>query len=58
MSDYTTDYDEQIRSVERVTVTKVTLVKGRGVPGSPVREVERFYDDAGRRLGIIDPSTE
>ena len=50
-----TNYDEQIRSVERVTVTKVTLVKGRGVPESPVREIERFYDDDGRCLGFIDP---
>jgi hypothetical protein len=36
-----------IRSCERVTLTRIVVVEGRGVPDDPMREVTYFYDDDG-----------
>jgi hypothetical protein len=47
--------EQPVRSVERVTVTRVVTREGLGVSDtSPVREVESFFDDDGRLIGRRD----
>lgn len=46
-----------IRSVERVTVTRIVTREGLGADKScPVREVTTYYDDEGNLIGRYDPS--
>ena len=47
---------ERIVGASLVTVIRVTLSRGKGVTGDPVRPVTRYYDpDTGRLLAETDP---
>lgn len=46
---------DPIRSVERVTVTRVVTVEGLGAfRDNPVREVVSYFDDDGACIGRVD----
>ena len=44
--------------VERITVIKVLALRGKGVPGSPVRQVIQYWSDGGELLAEHDPEPE
>lgn len=47
-----------LRSVERVTVTRVEVTEGEGVVGNPIRTVTYWYDDSGQEIQRHDPVEE
>lgn len=48
--------ERPIRSVERVTVTRIVTVEGLGASeNSVVREVTTYFDDDGNLIGRLDP---
>jgi len=44
-----------LRSVKRVTVTEVVMLRGAGTEEDSMREVTMFFDDDGRCLAEHDP---
>jgi len=46
----------EVRRVERVTVTRVVATTGDGTEVSPVREVVTYWLDDGKLLTEVDPS--
>ncbi len=42
------------RTCDRVTVTRVVVLEGKGVVGDPAREVIYFFDDNGNRIARRD----
>lgn len=44
-----------VRSVERLTVTKLNVTEGLGEDGVPIRTVAYWYDDEGQQLARFDP---
>jgi hypothetical protein len=45
----------EVRSCERVTLTRVVVLTGRGESRSPMREVVYFYADDGSLVAQQDP---
>lgn len=50
------DEKSNLRSIERLTVYKITVLEGKGVVGDPVREVVYFMHSDGSILFALDPS--
>jgi hypothetical protein len=44
----------EIRRVERVTVTKITFVRGSGSEGDPVREVVAWWTDDNHNRQLVE----
>lgn len=48
----------EIRSVERVTLTRIVVTRGAGTEASVFREVACLFDDEGQCVSEVDPCAE